>query len=37
MPSRYPLALGLSFALHILVAIALMGGPNPWWTPKTGN
>jgi hypothetical protein len=27
MPSRYPLALGLSFALHILVAIALMGRP----------
>jgi hypothetical protein len=27
MPSRYPLALGLSFALHLLAAVALMGRP----------
>ncbi len=27
MPSRYSLALGLSSALHILIAVALMGGP----------
>src|SRR5258708_27471099 len=27
MPSRYSLALGLSPALHILIAVALMGGP----------
>jgi len=34
MPSRYPLAFGLSFTLHLLVALALVGWPGPASAPS---